>query len=114
MGEPGREPPMVVGAEERVERARKDVVAKGRHEREGAVRVPGGGQGKAYAGDHELVPPHAEPMTDGDGVLTESRVVLRRGGLGIGVVGDEQGTPCVREGVVVLEGRVGEADAGFL
>ena len=29
LGEPGREPPLVVGAEERVERAGEDVVARG-------------------------------------------------------------------------------------
>ena len=44
-------------------------------------------------------------MTDGDGVFTEGRVALRWGGLGIGVVGDEQGAPCVGEGVVDLEAR---------
>ena len=42
LGEPGREPPMVVGAKERVEWARKDVVARGGQETEGAGRVPGG------------------------------------------------------------------------
>ena len=71
---------MVVGAEERVERAGKDVVARGRQETEGAGRVPGGEQGKAYAGDREVVPPREEPMTDGDSVLSEGRVALRRGG----------------------------------
>ena len=53
-------------------------------------------------------------MTDSDGVLTEGRVALRRGGLGIGVVGDEQGASRVGEGVVDLEACMGEADAGFL
>ena len=53
-------------------------------------------------------------MTDGDGVLTKGRVALRRGGLGIGVVGDQQGTSCAGQGVVDLEARVGEADAGLL
>ena len=33
---------MVVGAKERVERARKNVVARGGQETEGAGRVPGG------------------------------------------------------------------------
>ena len=103
---------MVVGAEERVERARKDVA--GGQETEGAGRVHGGKQGKANAGDHEVVPPREEPMTDGNGVLTEGTVALRRGGLGIGVVGDEQGASRVGEGVVDLEARMGEADAGFL
>ena len=103
---------MLVGAEERVERAGKDVVARGRQETEGAGRVPWGEQGKAYAGDREVVPPREEPMTDGDGVFTLGNVALRRGGLGKGVVGDEQGTPCVGEGVVDLEARVGEANAG--
>ena len=44
--ESGREPPMVVGAKERVERARKDVVARGRQKTEGAGCLPGGGTGK--------------------------------------------------------------------
>ena len=105
---------MAVGAEERVERAGTDVVARGRHVAEGAGRVPGGGQGKAYAGDREVVSPREEAMTDGNGVLTEGRVALRRGGLGIGVVGHEQGTACVGEGVVDLKARVGEADVGIL
>ena len=57
LGEPGREPPMVVGAKERVERAGKDPVARGGQETEGAGRFPGGGeQGKANAGDREVVP----------------------------------------------------------
>ena len=42
-------------------------------------------------------------MTDGDGVLTEGTVVLKREGHGRGVVGDQQGTWCVGEGVVDLE-----------
>ena len=46
LGESGREPPMVVGAKERVERARQDVVARGRQEAEGVGRVPGGGTWK--------------------------------------------------------------------
>ena len=97
---------MVVGAKERVEWARKDVVARGRQDTEEAGRVPGGEQGKANAGDREVVPPHEESMTDGGGVFTEGRVAPRRGGLGIGVVGGEQGAPCVGEGVVDLEARV--------
>ena len=101
---------MVVGAEERAERARKDVVARGRQETEGAGHVPWGEQEKAYAGDREMVPPRSEPMIDGDGVFTKGRVALRMGGLGIVVVGDEQGASCVAD----LEARVGEADAGFL
>ena len=48
----------------------------------------GGEQGKAYAGDRAVVPPREEPVTDGDGVLTEGRLALRRGGPSIGVVGD--------------------------
>ena len=46
LGEPGREPPMVVGAEERVRRVGKDVVARGKQKTEGAWRVPWGGTGK--------------------------------------------------------------------
>ena len=53
-------------------------------------------------------------MTDNDGVFTEGRVALWRGGLGIGVVANEQGTPCVGEGVVDLEAGVAQADAGLL
>ena len=55
-------------------------------------------------------------MTDNDGVLTEGKVALWGGGGGLGtsVVGDEQGTRCVGQGVVDLELRLGEADAGFL
>ena len=105
---------MVVGAEERVEGARKDVVARGRQETEGAGRVPWGEQGQANAGDREVVPPREEPMTDGDGVLTEGTVALGRGGLGIGVVGDEQGASHVGERVVDLEATMGEANAWFL
>ena len=105
---------MVVGAKERVDRARKDVVARGRQETEGARCVPGGEQGKANASDREVVPRREESMTDSDGVLIEGRVALRRGGLGIGVVGYEQGAPRVGEGVVDLEACMGEADAGFL
>ena len=52
-------------------------------------------------------------MNDGDGVLTKDRVALRRGGLGIGKVGDQQGTSCAG-GIVDLEARVGEAHAGLL
>ena len=105
---------MLVSAKERVEWARKDMVARGKQETEGAGRVPWGEQGKANARDREVVPPREEPMTDGDNVLTEGRVALRRGGLGIGVVGDEQGASRVGKGVVDLEARMGEADAGFL
>ena len=97
---------MVVGAKERVEWAREDVVAKGGQETEGAGRVPGGEQGKANAGDREVVSPREESMTDGGCVLTEGTVALRRGDLGIGVVGGEQGAPCVGEGVVDLEACV--------
>ena len=107
MGEPGREPPMVVGAKERVEWARKDVVARGGQETEGAGHVPRGEQGKANTGDREVVPPREESLADRGGVLTEGRVVLRRGGLGIGVVGGDQGAPCVGEGVVDLEACLG-------
>ena len=114
LGEPRGEPPMVVGAEERVERAGEDVVAGGRQEAQRAGRIPGGEQGKAYAGDHEVVPPREESMTDGNGVHTKGRVELTRGGLGIGVVGDQQGMSCAGEGVVDLEARVGEAHAGLL
>ena len=103
-----------VGAEEWVERAGKDVVARGRQEPEGAGCVPRGEQGKAYAGDREVVSPREEPMRDGDGVLTEGKLALRRGGLGIGLVGDKQGTRCVGQGVVDLEARVGQAYVGFL
>ena len=46
LGEPGREPLMVVGVKERVEWAGEDVVARGRQEIEGAGRVPGGERGK--------------------------------------------------------------------
>ena len=53
-------------------------------------------------------------MADGDGVLTEGRVALRRGGLGVGVVGGNQGTACMGEVVMDLEACVGEADAGIL
>ena len=80
LGEPGHEPPMVVGAKERVEGARKDVVARGRRETVGAGRVPWGEQGKANAGDREVVPPREESMANGGGVLTEGRVALRGGG----------------------------------
>ena len=92
LGEPGRELPMVVGAEERVEWAGENVVARGRQDAEVAGGVPGGEQRKAQAGDCEVVSPREEATTDSDGVLTEGRVALWRGGLGLGVVvGDEQG-----------------------
>ena len=97
---------MVVGAKERVERARQNVVARDGQETEGAERVPWGEQGKANAGDCEVVPAREESMIDGDGVFTEGRVALRKGGLGIGVVGDEQGALFVGEGVVKMEARM--------
>ena len=53
-------------------------------------------------------------MADSGGVLTEGRVALRRGSLSVGVVGGDQGAACMGEGVVDLEARVGEADAGIL
>ena len=74
----------------------------------------GGEQGKANAGDREVLPPREESVADGGGVLTEGRVALRRGGPGVGVVGGDQGAPCMGEGVVDLEVCVGEADAGIL
>ena len=86
---------MVVGAKERVEWARKDVVARGEQETEGAGRVSEGEQGKANAGDREVVPPREESMADGGGLLTEGRVEPSRGGLGVGVVGGDQGASCM-------------------
>ena len=97
---------MEVGAEERVQRAGEDVVAMGRQEAERARRVLWGQQGKAYAGDRDVVSRREESMTNGDGVLTKGKVGLRRGGLGMGMVGDQQGTSCTGEGV--------EADAALL
>ena len=46
LGEPGREPPIVGGMEQRVEWARQDVVARVGQEAERARRVPGGGTRK--------------------------------------------------------------------
>ena len=77
LGEPGRKPPMVVGAEERVKRAREDVVPGGGQEAEGTRRVPRGEQGEADAGDREVVAPYDEAMADGGGVLAEGGVALR-------------------------------------
>ena len=113
LGEPGRKPPMVVGAEERVKRAREDVVGGGQ-DAEGTGRVPRGEQGEAGAGDREVVSPCDKAMTDGVGVLVEGGVALGQGGRRVGVVGGEQGAARVRQGVVDLEARVGETDAGFL
>ena len=42
LGEWGCDPPMVVGAVQRVKRAGQDVVTRGGLETEGARRVPGG------------------------------------------------------------------------
>ena len=53
-------------------------------------------------------------MADGGGVLAERGVALRWGSFSVGVVGGEQGAACVGQGVVDLEARVGETDAGFL
>ena len=66
----------------------------------------GGNEGKANDGDREVVPPREESLTNGGGVFTEGRAALRRRGLGIGMVGGEQGAPCVGEGVVDLEACV--------
>ena len=104
---------MVVRAKERVQRTRKDVVARGKQETEGAVCVPGGEQGKARTRDSDVVPPREESMNESDGVITDGTVALR-GGLRIGVVGDEQGASRVGEGVVELEACMGDADTGFL
>ena len=90
------------------------MVARGGEETERAGRVPRGEQGKENAGDREVVPPREETMADGGGVSTERGVALRRGGLGVGVVGGDQGAACMGEGVVDFEARVGEADAGVL
>ena len=114
LGEPGRKPPMVVGAEKRVKRAREDVVPGGGHDAEGTGRGPGGEQGEADAGDREVVSPWDEAMTDGVGVLVEGRVVLGHGGRRVGMVGGEQGAARVRQSVVDLEARVRETDPGFL
>ena len=114
LGESGRKPPMVVGADERVKRAREDVVPGGGHDAEGTGRVPRGEQGEADAGDREVVSPCDEAVTDGVGVLVEGGVALGQGGCRVGVVGGEQGAACVGQGVVDLEARVGETDAGFL
>ena len=46
LGESGCDPPMVVGAEQRVKRAGQDVVTRGKLETEGARHVLGGGTGK--------------------------------------------------------------------
>ena len=61
-----------------------------------------------------MVPPREEATADGGGVLAEGGVALRRGSLSVGVVGGEQGAACLGQGVVDLEARVGETDAGFL
>ena len=114
LGEPGRDPPMVVGAKDRVEWAGKDVVARGGQETKRAGCVLGGEQGKANAGDREVVPPREETTADGGGVLTEGRVALRGRSLSVGVVGGDQGAACMGEGVVDLEACMGEADAGIL
>ena len=114
LGESGRKPPMVVGEDERVKRAREDVAPGGGHDAEGTGRVPRGERGKADAGDREVVSPCDEAVTDGVGVLVEGGVALGQGGCRVGVVGGEQGAACVGQGVVDLEARVGEADAGFL
>ena len=114
LGESGRKPPMVVGADERVKRAREDVVPGGGHVAEGAGRVPRGEQGEADAGDREVVPPCDEAVAHDVGVLVEGGVALVRGGCRVGVVGGELGAACVGHGVVDLEARVGEAYAGLL
>ena len=90
------------------------MVPGGGHVAEGAGRVPRGEQGEADASDREVVPPCDEAVADDVGVLVEGGVALRRGGRGVGVVGGEQGAARVGHGVVDLEARVGEADAGLL
>ena len=90
------------------------MVARGGQQIEGAGCVPGGEQGKANAGDREVLPPREESMADGCGVLTEGRVARRRWGLGVGMAGGDEGTACMGEGVVDLDACVGEADAGIL
>ena len=76
------------------------MVARGGQETQGAGCVLGGEQGKANWGDREVVPLRKASMADGAGVLPEGKVVLRRGGLGVGVGGGDQGAPCVGEGVM--------------
>ena len=90
------------------------MVPGGGHGAEGAGRISWGEQGEADAGDREVVPPRDETVADDVGVLVEVGEVLWRGGRREGVVGGEQGAARVGHGVVDLEARVGEADAGFL
>ena len=73
-----------------------------------------GEQGKANAGDREVVPPREDPMADGGGILTEGRVALRGRSLSVGVVGGGQGAACMGEWVMDLEACVGRADTGIL
>ena len=81
---------------------------------EGAGRISWGEQGEADAGDREVVPPCDEAVADDVGVLVEVGAALWRGGRRIGLVGGEQYAARVGNGVVDLEARVGEADAGLL